>query len=317
MLAFTGLETVANLAAEARRPGVDLPRSVFGGIATVVTMYVAIAVVALSAFPGPHTELGGRWIRAPLLGVAHRIGDELPGGLGGVLEFYVGHHRRADPARRGDDVDLRLLAARLLARRARPAAAQLRPAEPARARLAAGDRRRRGRSRRRSSIATSFLHHDVAFAREPVLVRRAARVHRGAARGDQAAHRRARPGAPVPRAVQRARSAAPRSRCPSIVGAIATVTIFVIALATHPAARYAGPVWLAIGLVVFVAVRHRPRRGADGAGDRRRTSGPCEAAVGFRQILVPMKLGIIGEEMLATAIKLAERARTPRCRRCT
>ena len=31
MLAFTGLETVANLAEEARRPGVDLPRSVFGG----------------------------------------------------------------------------------------------------------------------------------------------------------------------------------------------------------------------------------------------------------------------------------------------
>ena len=90
MLAFTGLETVANLAAEARRPGVDLPRSVFGGIATVVTMYVAIAVVALSAFPGPKTELGGRWIRSPLLGVAHRIGNQLPGGLGGVLEFYVG-----------------------------------------------------------------------------------------------------------------------------------------------------------------------------------------------------------------------------------
>ena len=58
MLAFTGLETVANLAEEARRPGVDLPRSVFGGIATVVTVYVAIAVVALSAFPGPETALG-------------------------------------------------------------------------------------------------------------------------------------------------------------------------------------------------------------------------------------------------------------------
>ena len=37
MLAFTGLETVANLAEEARTPGVDLPRSVFLGIATVVT----------------------------------------------------------------------------------------------------------------------------------------------------------------------------------------------------------------------------------------------------------------------------------------
>ena len=53
MLAFTGLETVANLAEEARRPGVDLPRSLFVAIGTVVTTYVAIAVVALSAFPGP------------------------------------------------------------------------------------------------------------------------------------------------------------------------------------------------------------------------------------------------------------------------
>ena len=57
MLAFTGLETVANLAEEARRPGVDLPRSVFGAIATVVTVYVAIALVAVSAFPGPQTRV--------------------------------------------------------------------------------------------------------------------------------------------------------------------------------------------------------------------------------------------------------------------
>src|SRR4029079_11332716 len=90
MLAFTGLETVANLAEEARRPGVDLPRSVFGAIATVVTVYVAITVVAVSAFPGPNTELGGRWIRAPLMGVAERLRHELPWGLGGVLRFYVG-----------------------------------------------------------------------------------------------------------------------------------------------------------------------------------------------------------------------------------
>ena len=78
MLAFTGLETVANLAEEARRPGVDLPRSLFGAIATVITIYVAIAVVALSAFPGPDTELGSTWLRAPLLGVADSIRAELP-----------------------------------------------------------------------------------------------------------------------------------------------------------------------------------------------------------------------------------------------
>ena len=90
MLAFTGLETVANLAQEARRPSVDLPRSVFGAIATVVTLYVAIAVVAVSAFPGPNSELGTRWVHAPLLGLADRIRGELPTALGDVLRFYVG-----------------------------------------------------------------------------------------------------------------------------------------------------------------------------------------------------------------------------------
>jgi APA family basic amino acid/polyamine antiporter len=91
---------------------------------------------------------------------------------------------------------------------------------------------------------------------------------------------------------------------PAIVGAIGTAAIFVIALATHPAARYAGPVWLAIGLVVFVGVRI-----AHGEGLLERVIAPderpAEAPLAFKQILVPMKLGIIGEEMLATAIKLA------------
>ena len=74
MLAYTGLETVANMAEEARRPGVDLPRSLFVAIGTVVALYVAIAVVALSAFPGPETRLGTDWLRAPLVGVATEIG---------------------------------------------------------------------------------------------------------------------------------------------------------------------------------------------------------------------------------------------------
>src|SRR2546423_9825387 len=42
MLAYTGLETVANLAEETRRPGRDLPRSLFSAIGLVVLLYVAI-----------------------------------------------------------------------------------------------------------------------------------------------------------------------------------------------------------------------------------------------------------------------------------
>ena len=59
-LAYTGLETVANLAEEARQPGRDLPRSIFAGIGAVVVVTVLIALVGLSAFPSAHgvTRLG-------------------------------------------------------------------------------------------------------------------------------------------------------------------------------------------------------------------------------------------------------------------
>ena len=80
MLAYTGLETVANMAEEARRPGVDLPRSLFVAIGTVVALYVAIAVVALSAFPGPRDRSSATdWLRAPLVGVATEIGAAAAG----------------------------------------------------------------------------------------------------------------------------------------------------------------------------------------------------------------------------------------------
>jgi nucleotide-binding universal stress UspA family protein len=90
----------------------------------------------------------------------------------------------------------------------------------------------------------------------------------------------------------------------AVIGSIATAATFVIAVATHPAARYAGPVWLLLGLIVFVSVRI-----AHGEGLMERVMAadelPIDEVVTFKRILVPMKLGIIGEEMLATAVKLA------------
>jgi len=302
MLAFTGLETVANLAAEARRPGVDLPRSVFGGIATVVTMYVAIAVVAVSAFPGPKTALGGRWIRSPLLGVAHRIGSQLPGGLGGVLEFYVGitgalillaavttsisgFSRLAYSL--GEHGQLPRSFGRL-SRRAHVSPQAILSAAAVSSGLV---------------IATSFLRHDVAFLASlfsfgVLLAFTAAQIaviRLRVSEPDLARPYRA------PFNVRIRGSLIP---LPAIVGSVGTASVFVIAVATHPAARYAGPVWLALGLVVFVGVRL-----AHGEGLLERVIAPEErhvdSPVAFKQILVPMKLGIIGEEMLATAIKLA------------
>ena len=301
-LAFTGLETVANLAEEARRPGVDLPRSVFGAIATVVTIYVAIAVVAISAFPGPNTELGTTWIRAPLLGVADRLKSELPWVLGDVLRIYVG-----------------LTGALILA-----VAVTTSISGFSRLAYSLGEHgqlpRSFGRLSRRAHVSphaifavavisssivigTSFLTHDVAFLASlfsfgVLLAFTAAQLAVIKLRIDE-------PDLPRPyRAPFNVRIGKADIPLPAIVGSIATFSIFIIALATHPAARYVGPAWLAIGLVVFVAVRR-----AHGEGVMERVTAPDERAieppVTFRKILVPMKLGIIGEEMLATAIKLA------------
>src|ERR687888_1205416 len=91
MLAYTGLETVANLAEETRRPGRDLPRSVFSAIGLVVVLYVAIAVVGLSAFPAEHgTLLGSNWVRAPLVGIASQIREHVPAAIGDPLQVFVG-----------------------------------------------------------------------------------------------------------------------------------------------------------------------------------------------------------------------------------
>jgi APA family basic amino acid/polyamine antiporter len=302
MLAYTGLETVANLAEEARRPGVDLPRSLFAAIGTVVTLYVAIAVVAVSAFPGPVTALGHRWLRAPLVGVAEELRGEVPVWLGDTIRFFVG----ASGA-------LILVTA-------------ITTSISGFSRLAysLGEHgqlpRAFGRLHRRTLvsphaivsaalitsgivIASGFYRHDVTFLASVfsfgVLI---------AFTATQVAVIRLRikdPDLPRPyRAPLNVRVRGAEIPIPAVVGAILTFAVWIIALVTHEGARYAGPLWLAIGLVIYVLVRR-----SHGEGLMEKVVSPDEHVITdvpqFNWILVPMKLGIIGEEMAATAVKLA------------
>ncbi len=91
---------------------------------------------------------------------------------------------------------------------------------------------------------------------------------------------------------------------PSVVGALLTFAIWIVAIATHPAARYAGPAWLAAGLVIYFLVRRE--RGVGLLEHILSTDEQVVPETTFARILVPMKLGDIGEEMVATAVKLAE-----------
>ncbi|MDQ3067017.1 MAG: universal stress protein [Actinomycetota bacterium] len=293
LLAFTGLETVANLAVETREPGRTLPRSLFSAIGLVVVLSTLVAAVGLSAFPveNGQTALGEEWLKAPLAGIVDALQPELPGLLGDALLVYVG-----------------LTGALVLL-----AAATTSISGFTRLAFSLGEHgqlpRSFGRLNRRTLVSpqaivaaaaisialvitSGLIGDDIAFLASlysfGVLLAFAAA---------QLAVIRLRVSEPdLPRPF-RAPIIAP------LVGVPIAIAIWIVAMVTHPGARYAGPIWLAAGLVVYVAVRRRAHRGLLDGVDPLEELPP---GIEFGRVLVPMKLGPIGEEMLATAIALAK-----------
>jgi APA family basic amino acid/polyamine antiporter len=95
MIAYTGIETISNMAEEARDAVRTIPRSVGFTVIAVLGLYLLIPVVALSAMPvtadatGHYTtELGREFANDPILGIVENLG--LSGGLTEALRFYVG-----------------------------------------------------------------------------------------------------------------------------------------------------------------------------------------------------------------------------------
>ena len=304
MLAYTGLETVANLAEEARRPGRDLPRSLFSAIGGVVVIYILIALVGLSAFPLENgtTALGVEWLRAPIMGIVSELQPHLPHWFGQVLRVYVG-----------------LTGALVLL-----AAATTSISGFGRLAYSLGEHgqlpRVFGRLNRRTHVApasviaaavisialllgTAFLTRPVTFLASlfsfgVLLAFTAAQLAVVKLRFSQPTLRRP---FRVPFGIRMRGGVLP---LPSLIGAILTATVFVIAMVTHIGARYGGPAWLLGGLVVYFVVRRE--RGAGMLEHVVATDEQILPEAEFSRILVPMKLGEIGEEMIATAVKLAQ-----------
>jgi APA family basic amino acid/polyamine antiporter len=95
MVAYTGIETVSNMAEEAKDPGHDVPKSVNLVLFAVLGVYAGISVVALSALPVTQdahghysTLLGTKFESDPVLGVVEQLG--LGHALTIGLKYYVG-----------------------------------------------------------------------------------------------------------------------------------------------------------------------------------------------------------------------------------
>ncbi len=94
MVAYTGIETISNMAEEARSAHRTIPQGTGLVVLAVVGLYALLPAIALSAMPvefvnGEYTtELGTTYASDPVLGIVENIG--LNAGLTDALEVYVG-----------------------------------------------------------------------------------------------------------------------------------------------------------------------------------------------------------------------------------
>jgi APA family basic amino acid/polyamine antiporter len=95
MIAYTGIETISNMAEEARDAERTVPRGTQLVVVAVLGLYVLLPLIALSAMPVTEnpaghfsTELGTKFAGDPVLGIVENLG--LGEGLRGVMRIYVG-----------------------------------------------------------------------------------------------------------------------------------------------------------------------------------------------------------------------------------
>jgi APA family basic amino acid/polyamine antiporter len=95
MVAYTGIETVSNMAEEARNPDEDVPRSVNYVLIAVLGIFTGISLISLMALPVTRdaaghysTLLGTKYENDPVLGIVSAL--PLGHGLQTVLRYYVG-----------------------------------------------------------------------------------------------------------------------------------------------------------------------------------------------------------------------------------
>src|SRR5437763_1889101 len=94
MIAYTGIETVSNMAEEARDPGRDVPRTVNYVLLAVLGIFAGISIISIVALPVTHqgghysTLLGTKYQNDPVLGIISALG--LSPGLTTIFRYYVG-----------------------------------------------------------------------------------------------------------------------------------------------------------------------------------------------------------------------------------
>src|SRR5436309_6896563 len=95
MVAYTGIETVSNMAEEARDPGHDVPKTINYVLIAVLGIFAGISIISLVALPVTQdaaghysTQLGTTYENDPVLGIVSAL--PLGHAMQTVLRYYVG-----------------------------------------------------------------------------------------------------------------------------------------------------------------------------------------------------------------------------------
>ncbi len=312
MVAYTGLEKVSSLTGLAKDPGKTVPNSIRTSAVTVVVIYAAVATAAVSAFPshpdpsapaGYSSALSTTWVNAPILGLVHAIGG--PWWFADALRVGVGLTATAilllaittsisGFARMSESMGRHMQVPAIFARRNRRVLAS-----PA-AIIAVG------------LISSGFIVVASFFDGEEALtlaslysfgillaftITQASIIWLRITEPD------------MPRAFMMHGNVRIRGRLiplTSVAGMILSFAAWVLALGTHPGARVVGPLWMVGGLLLYTGVRVRARVPLFQTVD---LAEPPPASVTELQqgpVVVPLeRLDAIGEEMMATACRLA------------
>jgi APA family basic amino acid/polyamine antiporter len=312
MIAYTGIETVSNLAEEARDPVRSIPRSITMVAVAVFAIYFTLPLVALSALPvhrinGTLTTLlalppeQGGFQNDPVLGVIEHLG--ISGAFLSVLKLYVG-----------------LLAATILFIATNAGiigASRITYSMAGYRQLPAVFRRLHPR------FKTPWLSLIVFAGFVSILVLLPGRTaflgtmySFGAMLSFTIAHLSVIQLRRRYRDVELAFRARPNLRWRGVdwplfafFGATATALAWFVVVVQSPGTRYAGLGWLVIGFAVYVFYR----RGVLKVPLRETVRAPVEygpaAALEFRNILVPIAAGYPSDEAMDVACRLAAERR--------
>jgi basic amino acid/polyamine antiporter, APA family len=311
MLAYTGVETVSNLAEEARDPVRTVPNAYKLVAVAVFAIYFTLPAVALSALPvtlidGEYTTLlalppeEGGYANDPILGVVKNLGIE-SGWMLDALEIYVG-----------------ILAATILF-----IATNAGVIGASRITYSMATYRQLPETFRRlhPRFKTPWLALVLFAGIAPIVILLPGDVNfvgtlysLGATLSFTVAHAsivrlrladRARTTAPAYRAHPNLKAGGVDWPIFAVVGGVATGISFLVIVAQNPATRWVGLGWIAVGLIGYAVYRRRflrvPLRDTSKAPP---ALGPA-LALEYRRILVPIVPGRPSDDALDVACRLA------------